>query len=79
LAADRFKERDCSLAKSPTEQLILKKLRQKNPAVVVVKPVELVDLWATPVEVKSKHGLEYEAFASQQMTKVRAVILPEGG
>jgi len=79
LAADRFKERDGSLAKSPTEQLILKKLRQKNPPVKVVKPVELVDLWATPVEVKSKAAAEYDAFAGAQMTKVRAVILPEGG
>lgn len=67
------------MAKSPTEQLILKKLRQKNPSIYKKEVNELVDLWETPVAVKSKHENEYDVFAKQQMTKVRAVMLPEEG
>lgn len=49
LAADRFKEKDRSLAKSATEQAILKKLRQKQAPHKKQEVAELEDLWATPV------------------------------
>jgi len=67
------------LAKSKTEQAILKKLRQKNPSIYKKEVNELVDLWETPVVEKSKHENEYDVFAKQQMNKVRAVMLPEEG
>jgi hypothetical protein len=61
LAADRFKRRD--RGETPTEDLILKKLRLKNAPIKIEKAPELIDLWATaPLEV-SKREAEYKVFA----------------
>lgn len=53
LAADRFKMKE--RGPTPTEDLILKKLRQKNAPEKVAVEAELCDLWATaPLEVSKR-------------------------
>ena len=43
------------------------------------KDAELFDVWATPEVEVSKKAKEYRNFAENQMTKVKAVMQPEGG
>ena len=65
LAADRFEVKNANgHLKSLTEQTILKKLRQKQAPQKKAEQNEFVDLWATPVEEKSKKAKEYEKFAA---------------
>ena len=81
LAADRFKQKnkDGNL-RSKTEVALLRKLSKKGPAEPVPKEKEIFDVWGdSSLGGASKKVQKYRTFSAGNMSKVKAVINPEGG
>lgn len=83
LAKDRFKENQEKInghLKSKTEQLLLKRLREKNPPDIrkKVEVDEFADIWAEPAKL-SKSVQRFKDFSKNSALIVKAVIEPTPG
>jgi hypothetical protein len=80
LAADRFKRAEIGPHSTAEFDKIRKLMRAPHtqPKVAPKNPDELVDLWATPLDI-SKRAKEFKDFTKGAMPKIKALMTPHAG